>query len=590
MRTVLAGLYRVLGRFPFVCLAALVGSWAAILAVDTASSAFANVIMACALGLPVMFALRVFSERRLQGRASGLALEVAGILLVAAYAWSVPPDSSRFTGMVWFRYAVLLLGLHFAVAFTPCLAGAGEDEYWHFNWRLFARFALTTLYSGVLWVGLAAALASCDKLFGLKVEPRRYAELWIVMAGLFHPLFFLSGVPAAWRDPAAPAYPGGLRAFAQFALAPLVVVYVAILYAYAGKIVVQWAWPHGWIAMPVCILAVSGTLAALLLQPARALESDRWAGWYWRYFFKALAPLSVLLILSIWRRESEYGFTEWRYYGMVTGAWLLATSLYFAVRPRAPTRAVPASLAAICLLTVWGPWGVFSVSRADQRHRLVAVLGPGGLVNGLIAPASAPVPQKEVEAVRSIVSHLIRTYGAGSVSDMLPADLRRKVESAAERTDFGGDYQATQQIVDFITGGARAASAAGQVAQMISVELEPASGLPVAGYARVYHAHLRPGEVEQALGDLRVRSPAGGTMPEFRTLKGAVNGSRVEARIRAVEDLAAGGSRRLPAPEMSAAVTAGNREWLVVIDRLGLRKSGAARPTLTELDILVLEK
>jgi hypothetical protein len=592
VRTVLAGLSRVVGRFPFVCLAALVGVCAAILAVDNESTGFANVIMACALALPVMFALRIVAERRFPGRGAGLAMEIAGILLVAAYAWSVPSDSSRFTGMVWIRYALLVLGLHFAVAFAPCLSGADEAEYWSFNWRLFARFALTTLYSGVLYVGLAAALASCDKLFDLKVNPKRYAELWIVMAGLFHPLFFLSGVPPAARDPeAGPSYPGGLRAFAQFALAPLVVVYVTILYAYAGKIIIRWAWPHGWIAMPVCVLAVSGILAALLIQPARTLESERWAGWYWRYFFKALAPLSVLLILSIWRRESDYGVTEWRYYGMVTGVWLLGTSLWYAVRPRASTRAIPASLAAVCLLTVWGPWGVFSVSGAAQRHRLVATLGPAGLENGRIIPAKATLPAKEVESIRSIVSHLITVYGVVSLSDLLPADLVAKVDSAAaDGSRYGGEYEATQQIVEFITGGKPAAAMPAQRAQTLSVDLDLSAGLPVEGYARVFHACICPGQPEQTLGELTVRAPAGGTMPEFKTHGKRVDGSAVVARIRAVEDAAVKGSHKLPPGQMSASVVSVSHEWLVVIDKLGIRKFGSAPPTLTELDIYVLEK
>jgi hypothetical protein len=580
------------GRFPFVCLAALVGAFAAIMAVDNASTSFANVIMACALGLPVMFALRVVVERRLRGRGAGLALEIAGILLVAAYAWSVPSDCSKFTGMVWIRYGLLILGLHFAVAFAPCFAGADEAEYWHFNWRLVGRFALTTLYSGVLYLGLAAALASSDKLFDLKVDAKRYAELWIVMAGLFHPLFFLSGVPPADRDPAAgPSYPNGLRAFAQFALAPLVVVYVAILYAYAVKIIVRWSWPHGWIAMPVSVLAVSGILAALLLQPARNLDSERWARWYWKYFYKALAPLSVLLMLSIWRRESEYGFTEWRYYGMVMGVWLLATSLFYAFRPGASTRAIPASLSIICLLTVWGPWSVFSVSMASQRHRLVSTLQPDGLENGLVAPAKGTLPPKEVEAVRSIVSHLIRTYGIESISDLLPKDLREKVASAyAGRNGFAGEYQATQQIVDFITGGKAAAAKVAHHQQVLSVDLDLAGGLPVDGYARLYHACICPGQPEQTLGELSVRSPAGGAMPEFRSHGERLDGAAVAARIRAVEDSAAKGARKLAPSEMSASVVSVAHEWLVIIDKASMRRVGGTPATLTELDIYVLEK
>jgi hypothetical protein len=590
VRAVLAGLVRVVGRFPFVALAALVGTCAAIMAVDSASSSFANVIMACGLGLPVMFALRVVRESRFGGRTIGLLLEVAGILLVAAYAWSIPSDSSKFTGMIWIRYSLLALGLHFAVAFVPCLSGAGEPEYWEFNWALFGRFALTTLYSAVLFVGLATAVVSCDKLFDLRVDGKRYGEFWLVMAGVFHPLFFLGGVPQGPRDPAAgPSYPKGLRAFAQFALAPLVVVYVVILYAYAAKIVARWAWPHGWIAMPVCVLAVSGILAALLLQPAREIEAERWAKWYWKYFFKALAPLSVLLILSIWRRESEYGVTEWRYYGMVVGGWLLVTSLAFSARPGASTRAIPASLAILCLATVWGPWSVFSVSRADQRHHLVQVLGPGGLENGRIVPARRAFSPKEVESIRSIVGHLVRTYGIESITDMLPKDLKAAASGSGGRYSFAANDQASEQIVDYIAGTKHAPEAPQRRAQEFSVDLDLSCGLPVGGYQMLYHACICPGETAESVGGLSVTYSGTGA-PEFKYKGNSLDATAAAARMKAATAAAMKGARKLPPSEMSASVSSGPREWLVIIDKLSVRKNSDGSATPTNLDIYVLER
>ncbi|MGH7936186.1 MAG: DUF4153 domain-containing protein, partial [Chthoniobacterales bacterium] len=87
--------------------------------------------------------------------------------------------------------------------------------------------------------GFELALLSADKLFELHLD-KVYADLFFLMAGCFHPAFFVAGVP---RDFAAletgTDYPRGLKAFTQFARAPLVAVYTAIPYAYALKILLQ---------------------------------------------------------------------------------------------------------------------------------------------------------------------------------------------------------------------------------------------------------------------------------------------------------------------------------------------------------------
>lgn len=115
---------------------------------------------------------------------------------------------------------------------------------------------------------------SADKLFGLHLG-KSYAHLFILMSGVFHPLFFLAGMPiriAALE--ADESYPAGLQAFTRFALAPLVAVYALILYAYAGKILAAWNWPHGWVALPVLMLSMVGIFAALLLEPLRKVPGE----------------------------------------------------------------------------------------------------------------------------------------------------------------------------------------------------------------------------------------------------------------------------------------------------------------------------
>ena len=47
------------------------------------------------------------------------------------------------------------------------------------------------------------------------------------------------------------------------------VLYVAIRYAYLGRILVKWQLPEGWVSVLLLALAVAGILALLLIHPLR---------------------------------------------------------------------------------------------------------------------------------------------------------------------------------------------------------------------------------------------------------------------------------------------------------------------------------
>lgn len=226
-------------------------------------------------------------------------LELLGLPVLAWWSFTHSCRPSDEPGIVFLRWALVLAALHFVAAVSSSLRRRESPGFWQFNRRLFLRFCLASLYTFVLTAGLELALLSADKLFDLNFK-HAYADLYFLMVGCFHPAFFLAGVP---RDLAAldsdTSYPRGLKGFTQFALAPLVLVYGLILYAYALKIIYLRTWPHGWVALPVLILSTVGLSAALLLHPLREDPAERWAYWFGRISPPALGPLAVLLLLSL---------------------------------------------------------------------------------------------------------------------------------------------------------------------------------------------------------------------------------------------------------------------------------------------------
>lgn len=437
-----AGLVEVFRRFPWVLFMAAAGTGAAIALVelghrtDAAQWWAARVVLAALVGLPLAIATEFFAAARSFSAPRRLAVGLVAPAAAALYFLSLPSAWDHVPEAVFIRTAALALGLHLVVACAPYAGRPLEAEFWAYNWRLFLRFWLGALYSAVLFVGLAAAVASASQLFDLKVKGERYAELWLVVVGLFNTCFFLHGTPREFgRAAEAPAYPRGLRMFAQFALAPLVVVYLAILYPYAAKILWLREWPNGWVALPVLCLATAGILAALFLHPIRQEAEERWAAWYWRWFFRALFPLTVLLYLALRVRTGEYGVTESRYFGFVLAGWLAWASAYYWWPANRSIRWLPASLAGLCLVCTWGPWGAFRVSERSQLARLEQQLAAHGLlVVGVLTPKPQSLDARDYDDLLSKFRYLRSRHDSADLDRLLaPVSTQKERNTASVR-------------------------------------------------------------------------------------------------------------------------------------------------------------
>lgn len=162
-------------------------------------------------------------------------------------------------------------------------------------------------------------------------------------------------------------YPKGLKVFTQFVLLPLVTLYLVILYLYFGKIVLQWEWPQGWVSVLVLCFSIAGVLSLLLIHPIRFEAGNAWMRTFFRWFYRALFPLIILLILTIWRRVSEYGITEPRYVVLALALWLFCTALYFLLSSQKNIKFIPVTLSLVALIMAFGPFNAFQVSAWSRQ-------------------------------------------------------------------------------------------------------------------------------------------------------------------------------------------------------------------------------
>ena len=403
-------------RFPLTLTAAALATLSVIQLADHPSSTdqemWQRLALACSLAVPFLFALAVFGEKRWGKSMLSRVPSLVGLVLIVWYYLTLPvglePEYQHLL-----RFAILMAGAHFLVACLPYLDRTGKTDFWHYNKSLFLRFLLAALYSAVLFVGLAIALAAADHLFGFDVKEIRYVQLWMLMAGLTNTWIFLAGVPERLDNIGTDEdYPKGLSLFAQFVLLPLVALYFVILIAYEAKIVIQWNWPRGWVSQLVLWYAVVGILALLLLYPLRNKEGKRWVQVFSRSFFWALVPLLGMLFFAIAVRISDYGLTEPRYLVVAMAVGLTAVMLYFLFSKGKDIRIIPTVLTVVALVSAFGPWGAFAVSRNDQQDRLQELLVNNELfADGHLIEPVAKLPSDVCAEMSSVVQYLYDYHG-----------------------------------------------------------------------------------------------------------------------------------------------------------------------------------
>lgn len=437
-----------LKRFPLVIAVAVVCAAATMGIIDRGgggdADALVRLLAAATLGLPLLTALAVTAERRPGLRGQALAALVGLAALVAFYAaWPSWTDTERL-----YHYVQLSLAFHLCAAVLPFVGLPLHRAFWQYNRRLLERFIFAAVFSAVIFLGLALALAAVDQLLGVHIEEQAYGRVWAVMAFVVSTWIFLSGVPTdipaleASRD-----YPRVLQVLAARILVPLVSLYIVILLLYLLRVVATRVWPSGWIGWLVSALGVTGTLALLLVAPIARDEAERWVARFARVYWIAVLPAVLMLWLAIRQRVAQYGFTEDRYAVLVLSIWLFGIAVFYTVRRSSDMRIIPASLAVVALATLAGPWGAFPVSFRSQYHRLEATLAANGmLANGKLGLPTRAVPNDDRREIAAALQYLVTAQGPVAVTQWMDA-AGVQADSVVNQ---GPPWRAGVRLADFL--------------------------------------------------------------------------------------------------------------------------------------------
>lgn len=455
--------WEVLLRFPWTMAAGVVAAVATLVVTATSKDPeWGRIAMVAALGLPLTIALTLLAEERGWFPGKAAALNAAGVLLLVLFylTW---PGAERKHEVI--RYLQLSAGLHLLVAFLPFLGQENSRAFWQYNRRLFLSILRAALFSLVLYVGLMIALGALDKLFGVDVPSRLYFRLGIVILFIVNTWIFLADVPRGLAGLAGDiSYPRVLKVFAQYILTPLVFIYLIILLAYLIKIVIGGEWPSGWIGWLVTSVAAAGLLGFLLVHPLRDDAGEGWIRTYARWVFIGLIPSAIMLLVAFWKRILPYGLTEPRLLGVLLGVWLLAIAVNYTLRPDAGIRRIPVTLAALLLLTLYGPLSVTTLSLRSQSRRLARLVA---------GPREGEKTDREASAaLRFLMEHGDRKAIAAAVPgelptldwDSLPGSRQQRAQAAARILEsahmkYVSEYSSERDTGEPVQAYARATAA-----------------------------------------------------------------------------------------------------------------------------------
>ena len=396
-----------------------------------------RITMVVALGIPLSLCINLFFERLDKYRKVSLYVSyLGGVIVLILYYYFFLNDIGMM-GMVsisrYIAFSLILYLIFLIISYIP-----NRVHFEIFVVRVFTRVFTTSLYSFVLYLGLAAILFTIDKLLGINIKGELYYYTFLVVSGIFAPSFFLAGIPTKGEKLTLNDYSRLLNVLVLYIIMPLISVYTLILYIYFGKIIITRQWPEGLVSNLVLWYSVLSSAVLFFISPL--LNEKSWTKRYMKYFPKAILPLIVMMFFSIGIRINAYGVTENRYFVVALGIWVFLIMVYFAATTKPRNIVLPLSLAVITTIAVFGPLSSYSVSKHSQNNRLTKIFVENNMIkDSSVVKASAMVSGEDSKQISSILNYFERNHSLKDVKS-LPKDFRTSDLERVLGVKYSEDY------------------------------------------------------------------------------------------------------------------------------------------------------
>lgn len=336
------------------------------------------------------------------------------------------------------RFTIYLIAGHLFLFFAPFAFRWNKEAYWNYLKSVCIAVGRSILFSGVLYLGLVLALLAIKFLFDFDIQGKRYGQLFVFCLGIVNTWTYLSDFPKNVLEKNTIKYNKALEVFVKFILIPLVLLYIVILYAYTLKIILAWSLPKGWVSNLVTALALLGFSIQIMVNPIQKTIKSWTINRFYPWFYFLLLPLIILLFIAIFKRIGDYGITENRYFLLLLALWILGITLYLLFSKKRRLKILPISLFILAVLSSFGFWGAFSISKNSQVKQFENVLQKARDNNNMVSG-------KEYRQLESIINYL---DDRKSVSELDAITGIAIEETFRDTTNSWNNYLSSDSILD----------------------------------------------------------------------------------------------------------------------------------------------
>lgn len=329
--------------------------------------------------------------------------------------------------------------------------GAVRDMLWTFNLRMIFHITASLGFLFALATGIVIGALSIDSLLDIDVPRSMPGYVYAILMLGVGPWMIAAGLPSllSERGVMTPAGRKLLGIVCTYLFTPLMMLYLAILYVYQGRVLLGGMESAPKNLMSPLVIAASAMMIVGLLfteQLKRGVETSLG-------IFVKLAqrlpllflPLMPMTAWAVWVRIEQHGWTEFRYLRLVLVGCLTLIFLSSVIRWRMkkpqPLGTLIATFGVAAILSAVGPWSAAEVSKRSQTARMLTELEAAGLMIKNPGSTGAARIMKELdgdspqklhisEDADSRVEYLAKHFGPDAFAHLVsPAVLQKLVES-----------------------------------------------------------------------------------------------------------------------------------------------------------------
>ena len=365
-------------------------------------------------------------------------------------------------GVIFFFSESLRLNVAMAVGAVLLVLGnavgwkqtRNDLRVWDFTHKIWTGAVMAIVGSIIFMLGMLAIMVALKTLLGIDVETLVTEFLMPIGFGFLAPLYWLSTVP-----PVDESYdelhdnPGfvskAIGFLGTWLLAPLTLIYAAIILAYSVKILFAWELPKGEIAQLTTPFLIVGALTWLVLEPP-FIQNAAIARWFRKLWFPVSIPAAIMLGIAVYVRIDNYGLTEERIALVLAVIWALGVGLWFTLKKAnaRDIRLVPGLGAALLLV---GTFIATPLSISSQMSRMKALVDELGVVDGAGDITAIKTPtraqNKQLSRLRNQLKFFYKRKAYKSISKIFP-----NVENVKKQSDLYNALEVENLSVHYRTG------------------------------------------------------------------------------------------------------------------------------------------